>query len=61
MHELFDIGEVYYSVGVLQSNSLIEEWIYTDDKFDQRRWSLGLVFRSAAGAIAYKERMQEIL
>lgn len=39
------LGKPYYSVGPLQpSRGIIEEWTFTDDKYDQARLLLGNFF-----------------
>ena len=53
-----NIGRKYYSVGVLQ-DSVIEEWTFTNDMYDKRRKTLGVLFwtrKEAEDYLAYKLR-----
>lgn len=39
-------GETYYSIGALQSRNGVEEWTWTDDRYDKIRDSIGIVFKT---------------
>lgn len=47
-----NIGRKYYSVGILQDYA-IEEWTFTNDIYDKRRKTLGLLFWSKEEAENY--------
>ena len=56
MKNFYSLHDTYYSVGVLQSSTLIEEWVYTNDVYDHRRWTLNLVFKTKALATKARDK-----
>ena len=52
------LGKPYYSVGPLQpSRGIIEEWTFTDDKYDQARLFLGNFFLDEESAQDFMRHM----
>ena len=52
---IIQLGNIYYSVGPLQNTHSIEEWVYSDDKYDHSRLSIGNVFNTKEEARKFKE------
>ena len=52
-------GQIYYSVGVLQRKSCIEEWTYTRDRFDNLRNYTNNIFLSKDDAQKFLDYMRE--
>jgi len=50
---LDNFGQRYYSIGVLQDN-LIERWMFTNDRYDIDRLTLGNFFFTVGEAIEYR-------
>ncbi len=50
------IGDTYYSVGPLQ-HSGIEEWTFTNDKYDRSRLEIGNIFETIEEAEAFKQHL----
>jgi hypothetical protein len=54
----YPLGKVYYSVGALsKSGDCIEEWKFSNDRYDKMRMELGLLFETREEAEAMKEKI----
>lgn len=52
----YEFGKTYYSVGALsKTHDGIEEWRFTNDRYDQMRLELGIVFETRQEAEKFKE------
>jgi len=60
MGNTYEITQRYYSVGPLQSDSLIERWYFSGDSYDTRRWSYGNVFPTREEAEKYRDKLIRI-
>ncbi len=54
-----EIGDPYFSVGMLQNKSGIEEWKFTNDRFDRLRNSINNIFLSKEDAQNFLKYMKE--
>jgi len=54
------LDSTYYSVGPLQ-HSGIEQWTWTNDRYDRSRLSLGNIFSSPEEAAAARIKLTEYL
>ena len=56
----FNRGDVYYSVGPLQSGT-IEQWVFTNDRHDQNRLLLGNAFPTQQEAEHLKKYIENYI
>ena len=56
---MYNIADTYYSVGPLQRGG-IEEWVFTNDKYDKSRLEIGNVFKTREEAEAFKQTLINI-
>jgi len=54
----YELGKKYYSVGALsKTGDCIEEWKFSNDRYDQMRMELGLLFETREEAEAMKQKI----
>mgnify|MGYP006935322344 CR=1 FL=1 len=55
----YEIGKEYYSVGALGEGG-IEQWKFSNDRYDQRRMELGILFETRSEALHFKDQLIKI-
>jgi len=58
---MLTLGDTYYSVGPLQGLNSLEEWVYTNDRYDRSRLAVNNMFITIDEAKAFKKYMQDYI